>query len=276
MVWNESLVRTLFPEGTGIVVYLLLSLVPALIGYVLGSVNIAVVISKLVYHDDIRKYGSGNAGTTNVMRTWGKGAAAATLIGDVLKGALAILLGRLFMGEDGMYLAGFAVICGHVWPCFFGFKGGKGVAATLGLVLFTEPLVALVLAIVFVGIVATTKFISLGSVMAVMMYPLVLNRIYTFIHHTEGVPIVPTLVSFCVMILVIVKHRENIQRLMKGKENKFSFKKSVKPGETASSGTVSQDEAVSGENAQSGEADTAVRGDKPDPNTSAKKMKKKK
>ena len=258
-IWTESILGIWFPDGLPVGFAVLFSLIPLAVGYLLGSVNTSVLLSKLVYHDDIRKYGSGNAGMTNVMRTWGKGAAAVTLIGDLAKTALAILLGGLFMGENGAYLAGFAAVCGHVWPCFFGFKGGKGVAASLALVLFTEPILALILVFVFVCIVAMTKFISLGSVMCVLMYPLFLNRIYLLLHHTEGVPFIPTLVSFCVMVLVIARHRENIQRLLKGKENKFSFKKSVKPKTS---------EADS-------ETDSAPRSEHPDPNTSKKKQKQK-
>ncbi len=157
-VWNHGLIGILFPEDAPVWT-LLFVLIPIAVGYLLGSVNTSILLSKFVYHDDIRKYGSGNAGTTNVMRTWGKGAAAATLVGDLAKTALAVIIGRLLMGETGMYLGGFAAVCGHVWPCFFGFRGGKGVAAALALVLFTEPIVALILLGVFICIVAATKYI---------------------------------------------------------------------------------------------------------------------
>ncbi len=229
---GQTLMERFFPSGTSIPVYILLALIPVVIGYLLGSVNVSIILSGF-YRDDIRNHGSGNAGMTNVMRTWGGGAAVITFAGDLLKCAISIALGAVFMGETGAYLAGFAAMLGHVWPLFFGFRGGKGVVAMLGLVLFTEPLCALLLAVVFVGLVATSKFISLGSIIGSMLYPVVLNRIYPWAHKTAGVPIVPTLVSFLAMIVVVAMHRENIQRLMKGKENKFSFKKSVKPGESS-------------------------------------------
>lgn len=219
----------------------LVCLIPAVIGYLLGSINTAVLISRIFYHDDIRRYGSGNAGMTNMMRTYGKKAAIMTLIGDMAKTAVSVGIGALLAAEAGMYIAGLFSVIGHIFPVFFGFKGGKGVASTAALVLCTEPLVFFVLIFMFICIVAMSKFISLGSVMCAMMYPLVLNRMYLLLHHTQGVPFVPTIVSFIVMVLIIAKHRDNILRLMKGQENKFSFKKSVKTaGQTQESAAQSE------------------------------------
>ena len=224
---GTTLIERIFPDGTSIVLYILLALLPAVIGYLLGSVNVSIIPSHF-YKDDIRTHGSGNAGMTNVMRVWGKGAALITLLGDFFKTAVAILLGAIWMGETGAYIAGIFSIIGHVWPVFFGFRGGKGVVSLLGLVLCTEPLCALLLIVIFVGLVATTKYISLGSIIGSMLYHVVLNRIYPWAHETAGVPIVPTVVSFIAMIIIVIKHRENIQRLMKGNENKLSFHKAVK------------------------------------------------
>ncbi|MBO5648390.1 MAG: glycerol-3-phosphate 1-O-acyltransferase PlsY [Clostridia bacterium] len=209
---------------------------PGVIGYLLGSVNAAVLISKVFYRDDIRRHGSGNAGMTNMMRTYGTGAAIGTLLGDMLKTILSVAIGALLAAEAGMYIAGMCSVIGHVFPVFFGFKGGKGVASTAALVLCTEPWAFAVIMLIFFCIVATTKYLSLGSVMCAMMYPLVLNRIYLLFRHTEGVPFIPTAVSFILMVLIVAKHKENIQRLMRGKESKFSFKKSVKTPDDASSG----------------------------------------
>lgn len=201
---------------------------PAVIGYLLGSVNTAVLISRAFYREDIRTKGSGNAGMTNMMRTYGRGAAAATLIGDMLKTAVSVGIGALLAAEAGMYIAGLFSVIGHVFPVFFGFKGGKGVASTAALVLCTEPVAFLILIFIFVCIVAATKFLSLGSIMTVMMYPLILNRVYILLRDPAGVPFIPTMVSFVLMVMIVAMHRENIQRLMKGTESKFVIKKSVK------------------------------------------------
>ena len=207
---------------------------PAVIGYLLGSINTAVLISRTFYREDIRTKGSGNAGMTNMMRNYGRGAAAATLIGDMLKTVISVGIGALLAAEAGMYIAGLFSVIGHVFPVFFGFKGGKGVASAGALILCTEPVAFLILMFMFICIVATTKFLSLGSIMCLMMYPLVLNRVYLLIRDPAGVPFIPTVVSFVLMVLIVAKHRENIQRLLKGEESKFSIKKSVKVPKTES------------------------------------------
>ena len=243
MTWSEITTKGLFgilfldnaeASSPGILaLYVALAcLLPAVIGYLLGSINTAVLISRTFYHEDIRTKGSGNAGMTNMMRNYGRGAAAATLIGDMLKTAISVAIGALLVAESGMYVAGFFSIIGHVYPVFFGFRGGKGVASMAALVLCTEPLAFFILIFMFVCIVAATKFLSLGSIMAAMMYPLILNRVYILIRDSAGVPIVPTVVSFLLMVLVVAKHRENIQRLLKGTESKFTIKKSVKVPKT--------------------------------------------
>jgi len=203
-------------------------LLPAVIGYLLGSINTAVLISKTFYREDIRTKGSGNAGMTNMMRNYGRGAAAATLIGDMLKTVISVGIGALLAAEAGMYIAGLFSVIGHVFPVFFGFRGGKGVASAGALILCTEPVAFFILMFMFICIVAATKFLSLGSIMCLMMYPLVLNRVYILIRDPAGVPFIPTIVSFVLMVLIVAKHRENIQRLLKGKESKFAIKKSVK------------------------------------------------
>ena len=209
-------------------------LLPAVIGYLLGSINTAVLISRAFYHEDVRTKGSGNAGSTNMMRNYGRGASIATLVGDMLKTVISVGIGAFLAAEPGMYIAGLASIIGHVYPVFFGFRGGKGVASMAALILCTEPVAFVILVFMFVCIVAASKYLSLGSVMCAMMYPLILNRVYVLFRDPDGVPFVPTMVSFVVMVLVIVKHRENIRRLMRGEESKFAFKKSVKaPAPTA-------------------------------------------
>ena len=215
-------------------------LLPAVIGYLLGSINTAVLISKTFYREDIRTKGSGNAGSTNMMRNYGRGASVATLIGDMLKTVISVGIGALLAAEAGMYIAGLFSVIGHVFHVFFGFRGGKGVASAGALILCTEPVAFFILMFMFICIVAATKFLSLGSIMCMMMYPLVLNRVYMLIRDPAGVPFIPTLVSFLVMVLIVAKHKDNIQRLLKGTESKFVIKKSVKTP-TAEEETASSD-----------------------------------
>ncbi|MBQ4575953.1 MAG: glycerol-3-phosphate 1-O-acyltransferase PlsY [Clostridia bacterium] len=204
----------------------------AAIAYFLGSLNFAIIISKYKFHDDIRNYGSGNGGLTNMMRTYGKKAAAFTLLGDVMKAVVSVLLGMLIAGESGAYLAGFFCVFGHSFPIYYGFKGGKGVLTTAAMVLCLDPLVFLILFILFVCIVAGTRYVSLGSVMCLFIFPLLLNRIYPFTHGGAQPGALVTIVSILIALLVIFLHRSNIKRLWEGNENKFSFKsKGKKPAE---------------------------------------------
>jgi len=219
-------------QGMLILYVVLACVLPAAVGYLLGSVNSAVLISRVFYRDDIRLHGSKNAGMTNMMRTYGIAAAIGTLIGDMLKTVLSVLLGALLLAEMGMYIGGLFSVLGHVFPLYFRFKGGKGVACAAAMVLCTEPLLFVVLMLLFVGIVALSRYISLGSVMCIMVYPLFLNRMYPVLHKTGGVPFVPTVVSFVLMVVVLLMHRENIRRLSRKEESKFEFKKSKKAEET--------------------------------------------
>ena len=190
-----------------------------LIAYLLGSLNFAMLISKRKFNEDIREHGSGNAGMTNMMRTYGKKAAGLTLLGDALKAVTAILIGYLLMGPDGAYIAGIGSIIGHTWPLYYNFKGGKGVVTALMMILCTNFWVGLILLGLFICIVAMTKYISLGSIIGALMYPVIL---YNF----NGMnSVIKLICSFLVVILLVYNHRSNIKRLYEGKENKFSFKK---------------------------------------------------
>ncbi len=201
----------------------------ALIGYVLGSFNFALIISKKLYNDDIRSYGSKNAGTTNMMRTYGKKAAGLTILGDILKGVLAVIIGSFAMGATlGGYLAGLFCVIGHVFPVFYGFKGGKGVATAAATILVLNPFVFLCVIAVFVLTVAISKYISLGSVLAAAVFPLLT---YTSLFGSESnIPHkgFAFLFSFIMAAIVIIKHSSNLSRLAHGTENKFSFKSSKK------------------------------------------------
>ena len=198
-----------------------------IIGYLLGSLNFGVIISKAFYHDDVRNHGSGGSGATNMLRTYGKLPAAMTFLGDGLKAALAVLIGAIFLGHNpiyaGTYIGGMASVIGHCFPVYYKFKGGKGVASTFFMVLCTEWRVGLICLAIFVIIVAGTKFVSLGSIMSVLVYPLILNRMTGYGLHN--------IIAILLALLVVYLHRKNIMRLMNGKENKISFKSKKKKEE---------------------------------------------
>ena len=213
------------------------------ISYVLGSLNFGVILSSLKYKDDIRTHGSGNAGTTNMLRTYGKGAAAATLIGDMLKAVVAMIAGyallpsQVQIGVDadglpiiaapmyGAAIAGLFVVVGHIFPCFFHFKGGKGVASTLMVILMTNPIVFGIVILIHGIIMFSTKFVSLAAIMAMVLYPIILSSIETAIF---GQPGLASATAVVLAVLVVFAHRENIQRLRAGNESKLSFKKKNK------------------------------------------------
>ena len=202
-------------------------IVCAAIAYLLGSLNFAIIISKRTYSEDIRSFGSKNAGMTNMMRTYGKKAAALTLLGDALKAVVACLVGYALLGQLGAYIAGCACILGHVFPIFYKFHGGKGVVTAAITVLMCNPYVFLILFALFVGIVAISKYISLGSVMCMIIYPFILNAIDKWLLQRPASPYV--LFALFMSLLIILKHVGNIKRLISGTESKFSFKKSKTP-----------------------------------------------
>lgn len=194
----------------------------AVLGYLLGSINCAVVISKLKYGDDIRKHGSGNAGATNMSRTYGKSAGIATLLGDVLKTVAAVTVARFICGDVIAYMTGMFCALGHAFPCYYGFRGGKCVAVTAAMALALDPVVFIIVFAVFALVLAGTKYVSLASISAALMYPLILNNLMKIRYGHGDLRIVFVLV---VCVLIIFLHRENIKRLIDKKENKFSFKK---------------------------------------------------
>lgn len=214
----------------------LLLIAGGVIAYFLGSLNFAVIISRVKFKDDIRRYGSGNAGMTNMLRTYGKAAAAFTLLGDAAKAAVSVLIGTLLAGESGAYIAGLICVVGHSFPIFYGFKGGKGIVVTATTLLCLEPVVFLILFVIFVLLVASTKFLSLGSIIGMLLYPVLLNSLYPVLHaqfDANGVNqaqlgAIPAIVCILNAVFVVWLHRENIKRLMSGTENKFSLKKKDK------------------------------------------------
>ena len=195
----------------------------AIAGYLLGSLNSSMIVGKF-YGIDIRKHGSGNAGTTNTLRTLGKKAALFVLVGDLLKGVLAYLIGFYISGSaTGGMIAGTVSILGHVWPVFFGFRGGKGVLTSLAVLLMMDWPIALAMLGLFIIIVAITRYVSLGSTIAAVLFPLTslfLGR------DTQNV-----IVSAIIGILIVVMHRANIKRLLSGTESKLGAKKQKDAGQ---------------------------------------------
>ena len=209
-------------------------IIMAIIAYLIGSINFSVIISKKVAGFDVREKGSGNAGTTNMLRAVGKKAAAVTLICDVLKGVvsigIAIILGNIVKDinrELLIQIAGIAVVLGHTFPVFFGFKGGKGVATSLGILLLSNWQIGLICLVFGIVLIILTRMVSLGSCTAAVLFPvltLFINDHYTVL--TEGKSGSTYFIySVILAIIVLYNHRSNIKRILSGTENKISLKK---------------------------------------------------
>lgn len=201
---------------------LLLILVYVFIPYLLGSINTAIIVSRVMYNDDIRKYGSGNAGFTNVMRTYGKKAAIITFAGDLLKTMIAVMIGWCVFGYLTAYIAGFACFIGHIFPVFYHFRGGKGILCMTAILFMLDWRIFLILFTLFIAIVLVSKYISAGSVICAMIYPLLLNRM-----NNTGLRMIE-FIAMGIGIIVVVKHWQNLKRIFNGTESKFEFKKSKK------------------------------------------------
>ncbi|MCI8393335.1 MAG: glycerol-3-phosphate 1-O-acyltransferase PlsY [Clostridia bacterium] len=205
-------------------------IVVAVISYLIGSINFSVLISKRVAGFDVRQKGSGNAGTTNMLRSVGKGAAAITLVCDILKGVVAViiafLIGLIAKNEAALLvqIAGIAVVIGHTFPVFFEFKGGKGVATALGVLICINWKVGLICLIFAIIMMAVTRMVSVGSCTAAVLYPILtlFGVQKDFFIVKEGSYLI---FSLLLALLIIFNHRENIKRILAGKENKLSFKK---------------------------------------------------
>lgn len=204
--------------------------VPAvlLVGYLLGSISFALLASRLFEHDDVRKYGSHNAGATNVLRVYGPKPALFTLVGDFSKGVAAVCLGRLLFGALGVsgmdagYIAGLGALLGHLFPLWFGFRGGKGVLTGLGIILAVNPLVFGLLLLVCLPLLFLTRIVSLVSISGAVLYPILTYGVQTW----KGQPaLVDTAFALLFGGLVIWMHRSNIQRLRNGTEKRISLHK---------------------------------------------------
>ena len=206
----------------------------AIIAYLIGSINFSILISKKKARYDIRQKGSGNAGTTNMLRNLGKKYAAITLICDVLKGVvaigIAIIVGNI-LGDTNkallVQIAGVAVVIGHTFPIFFGFKGGKGVATSLGILLMTNWQLGLICLVFALVLMALTRVVSMGSIAAAILYPVLTLFVGGghYIVESSGLGSGYFIYSVILAVIVIFNHRENIKRILSGTENKISFNK---------------------------------------------------
>lgn len=206
-----------------------LYIVMAIIAYAIGSVNFSVIFSKKFAGFDVRQKGSGNAGTTNMLRSVGKKAAALTLICDILKGVVsilvALLLGSLFKVENTALLvqiSAIAVVIGHTFPIFFGFKGGKGVATSLGILIMTNWQIGLICLVFGLVLIILTRMVSLGACAAAILYPVL--TLFITEHYITGSNNSYLIYSIILAVIVLFNHRSNIKRILSGKENKISFK----------------------------------------------------
>ena len=205
-------------------------IIVGIVAYLIGSISFSVILSKKMAGFDVREKGSGNAGTTNVLRTVGKKASIITLVCDILKGVVAILVAYVagLIMKDGVdkalliQLAGIAVILGHTFPIFFGFKGGKGIATALGVLMMTNCNIGLICLVFALVLMILTRIVSLGSIAAAVLFPVLI----IFMPHTaylvDGNYII---YSILLAVLVVFNHRGNVKRLLTGTENKIDFKK---------------------------------------------------
>ena len=214
-----------------------INILALLIAYLLGSVASAVWIGQIFYGTDIREYGSGNSGATNAFRVLGKRAGSAVMFFDILKGWLAVNTGWLFQligishylpGSvqfvDLQLVLGVAALLGHIFPVYVGFRGGKGVATLLGIILAVHPSAALISLVIFILVLLITRYVSLSSIIAALAFPVVIILIYE--------TTTPSLIIFSLLIaiLVLITHQKNIERLIskeEGKANLFGGKKSA-------------------------------------------------
>lgn len=238
MIWGGFLVSGLYEflawnggeYAPNPVLFITFALACIIVPYLLGSLNFAIIISHKKYKDDIRNHGSGNGGMTNMLRTYGKGTAALTLFLDMLKAVVSVLLGAALHGICfGGYMAGFFCMLGHMFPIYYRFKGGKGVATVAAMILVLNPILFLILIFMFVVIVAGSKFISLGSVICVMLYPVLLHTLneiqFDDLIAMGAKPGIDVIFAFLIAVMVVFMHRSNIKRLLAGTESKVSLGK---------------------------------------------------
>ncbi|UHA72948.1 glycerol-3-phosphate 1-O-acyltransferase PlsY [Paenibacillus sp. 481] len=195
----------------------MLSLFAIVISYLIGSVSFSMLVARNMYSMDIRQHGSGNAGATNTLRVLGKGPGLAVLLLDACKGIAAILIGWLLSDETWVHVAcGVAVIVGHNWPVFFRFKGGKGIATTIGVLALLAFYPALIAGIFGIAVIAWTRYVSLGSLVFTTG-----TSLFILLFRYDSAILVGSLL---ICALAIYRHRGNIQKLIKGTENRLGSK----------------------------------------------------
>ena len=202
---------------------ILLRLLILIVSYLLGSVSSSIIVGKIKSGKDIRTMGSGNAGATNTLRTFGKGAALFVILGDGLKTVISILIAKVIFPEDSIavYIAGLGCVLGHNFPVYYGFKGGKGVLVSIVSILFANWKIGLITFFISILIMIFTKYVSLGSIIGSILV-VILAVLY------EKGNIEYLIFSFILAVLCIYRHRANIVRLIKGTENKLGGKKEEK------------------------------------------------
>ncbi|MCX4303433.1 MAG: glycerol-3-phosphate 1-O-acyltransferase PlsY [Clostridia bacterium] len=210
---------------------MLIYVIVAIIAYAIGSISFSVIISRKMAGFDVREKGSGNAGSTNMLRSVGKKAALLTLVCDILKGVIAIfiaiIVGKINSEVNGAILvqiAAFFVVVGHTFPIFFEFRGGKGVATSLGVILLVNWKIGLICLVFALILMILTRMVSLGSISAAILFP-VLTVFIDECYIVEGNYII---FGIIMAIFIAYNHRSNIKRLLNGTENKISFKKTEK------------------------------------------------
>ncbi|MBR4723444.1 MAG: glycerol-3-phosphate 1-O-acyltransferase PlsY [Clostridia bacterium] len=225
--------------------FTVITVILAFLAYLAGSINTSVILSKSIYGEDVRDSGSGNAGATNMLRTYGAGIAVLTLICDILKGALFVLLAwwldilfssyfkgyplsdfeQAYLFENLRYIVGVFVVLGHDFPIWFGFRGGKGVATSLGVILALNPQIGLIVLAIALLIMIFSRYVSLGSVIGAVVYPFIVLTYILAGGENIAKNTVYLITAFLLAFLLIIKHHSNIKRLKNGTENKLFAKK---------------------------------------------------
>lgn len=191
-------------------------LLPAILSYLIGSIPFSFLTAKYLGGIDIRNYGSGNTGATNVFRTLGKKSGAIAFGGDFLKGFIVAMLVKIFIGIDVAVVCSVFAVIGHCYPVFLGFKGGKGVATTGGTIFALYPLIGFILLFSVILIIIVSRIVSLASISAAVLFPII-----SLLFKTHNYFLIYSIV---LSLFVIYRHKSNISRLIAGKESKISFK----------------------------------------------------